>query len=92
MYNQYTAVLFSQIVGYDSLNYGRTGVEEEYDNYLESHTRPGRGSLLTTLRKLLVNHTTTDNVTLTINHTCRARWPRRWTVTSRTTPRWPGRS
>jgi peptidoglycan glycosyltransferase len=68
VYNPDTAVLFSQIVGYDSLNYGRTGVEDEYNNYLESHTRSAVSpSLITTLHNLLINRTTTDNVTLTIN-------------------------
>jgi peptidoglycan glycosyltransferase len=62
VYNPDTAVLFSQIVGYDSLIYGRTGIEEEYNAYLQSHTRPAK-----TIRDLLVNRTTTDNVTLTIN-------------------------
>ncbi len=62
VYNPYTAVLFSQIVGFDSLFYGRTGVEAEYNNYLSSHARPAKS-----LRDLLVNRTTTDNVTLTIN-------------------------
>ncbi len=62
VYNPYTAVLFSQIVGYDSEIEGMTGVEAEYNQYLESHTRPAKS-----LRDLLVNRTTTDNVTLTIN-------------------------
>ena len=61
VYNKDTAVLFSQIVGYDSLIYGRTGIEDEYNSYLESHTRQAK-----TLRDLLVNRTTTDDVTLTI--------------------------
>jgi len=39
----YTAVLFSQIVGFDSIIYGKTGIEAEYNSYLESHTgRPRR--------------------------------------------------
>jgi peptidoglycan glycosyltransferase len=68
VYPQNTAPLFSQIVGFDSLNYGRTGVEEEYNNYLRSHTSsPVTSSLVSTLHNLLVDHTTTDNVTLTIN-------------------------
>ncbi len=68
VYPANTAALFSQIVGYDSPNYGRTGIEAEYNNYLKSHTSsPVSGSLITTLHNLLVNHTTTDNVTLTIN-------------------------
>ncbi len=62
VYNQNTAVLFSQIVGYDSEIYGLTGVEAEYNSYLESHTRPAKN-----LHDLLVNRTTTDNVTLTID-------------------------
>ena len=36
------AVLFSQIVGYDSIIYGKTGIEAEYNSYLESHTRPAK--------------------------------------------------
>jgi peptidoglycan glycosyltransferase len=55
-------VLFAQIVGYDSIIYGETGVEAEYDNYLQTHTRPAK-----TLGDLLTNRTTTGNVTLTIN-------------------------
>jgi peptidoglycan glycosyltransferase len=62
VYNPNTAVLFSQIVGFDSLNYGQTGVESQYNSYLGSHTRPAKD-----LRDLLVNRTTTDDVTLTIN-------------------------
>ena len=61
-YNPNTAVLFSQIVGFDSLIYGKTGIEAEYNNELESHTRPA-----TSLRDLLVDRTTTGNVALTIS-------------------------
>ena len=64
VYNPFTAQLFGQIVGYDSLIYGKTGVEDQYDSYLESHTTPA-----TTLRQLLTNRTTTGNVTLTISTT-----------------------
>ena len=60
-YNPYTAVLFSQIVGYDSIIYGKTGIESQYDSYLQSHTRPAK-----TLGDLLTSRTTTGNVTLTI--------------------------
>jgi peptidoglycan glycosyltransferase len=68
VYNPDTASLFAHIVGFDSLNYGRTGVEDEYNNYLKSHTSsPVTKSLISTLHNLLVDHTTTDNVTLTIN-------------------------
>jgi peptidoglycan glycosyltransferase len=62
VYNKNTAVLFSQIVGFDSPIYGQTGVEAQYNSYLQAHTRPARS-----LRDLLVNRTSTDNVTLTIN-------------------------
>ena len=64
VYNPYTAQLFGQIVGYDSIIYGRTGIEAEYNSYLQSHTRPAK-----TLRDLLTNRTTTGNVTLTISTT-----------------------
>jgi peptidoglycan glycosyltransferase len=68
VYNPNTAVPFSQIVGYDTIFGTRTGVEAEYNNYLESHTDSVvSSSLVTTLHNLLVNHTGTDNVTLTIN-------------------------
>ena len=62
VYNPNTAPLFAQIVGYDTIFGTRTGVEAEYNAYLQSHTRAA-----TSLRDLLVNRTTTDNVTLTIN-------------------------
>ena len=61
VYNPFTATLYSQIVGFDSIIYGRTGVEAQYNSYLQSHTRPAR-----TLRDLLTNRTTTGNVTLTV--------------------------
>jgi len=61
-YNPYTATLFSQIVGFDSIYYGKTGIEAEYDSYLRSHTQPA-----TSLRDLLRSRTTTGNVTLTIS-------------------------
>jgi penicillin-binding protein A len=65
VYNPFTATLFSQIVGYDSLKYGNfNGVEAEYNNYLTPHTRPAK-----TLRDLLTDRTVVDNVTLTINAT-----------------------
>ena len=68
VYPTNTASLFSQIVGYDTIFGTRTGIEAEYNNYLRSHTSsPVSGSLVSTLHNLLVGHTTTDNVTLTIN-------------------------
>ncbi len=62
VYDPYTAQLFGQIVGFDSHRYGTSGIEAEYNSYLQSHTRPAKS-----VRDLLVNRTTTDNVTLTIN-------------------------
>ncbi len=61
-YDPYTATLFSQIVGFDSIKYGNfRGVEAEYNSFLTPHTRPAK-----TLRDLLVNRTEQDDVTLTI--------------------------
>ncbi|HVB94637.1 MAG TPA: penicillin-binding transpeptidase domain-containing protein [Acidimicrobiales bacterium] len=63
VYNPNTAVLFSQIVGYDSIKYGNfNGVESEYNSFLIAHNRPAKS-----LRDLLTNQTVVDNVTLTIN-------------------------
>jgi penicillin-binding protein A len=62
VYNPLTATLFSQIVGYDTIFGTRTGVEAQYNAYLQSHTRPAK-----TLRDLLTTRTTTGNVLLTIN-------------------------
>jgi len=62
LYNQYTALLYGQITGFDSIIYGKTGVEAEYDSYLQSHTRPAAS-----LRDLLRSRSTTGNVTLTIS-------------------------
>ena len=61
-YNPLTATLFSQIVGYDTIFGTRTGIEAEYNAYLQSHTRPAR-----TVSDLLTNRTTTGNVILTVN-------------------------
>jgi peptidoglycan glycosyltransferase len=54
--------LYADITGYFSLIYGETGVEAAYDKYLVSHTAPLRN-----LSDLLINRTTTNDVTLTIN-------------------------
>ncbi len=62
VYNPYTAELFSQVVGFDSIIYGQTGVEAEYNSYLQTHTRPAKS-----IGDLLTNRTTTGNVTLTIS-------------------------
>ncbi len=63
VYDPYTAPLFAQIIGFDSIKYGNfRGVEASYNSYLTPHTRPAR-----TLRDLLVNRTVVDNVTLTID-------------------------
>jgi penicillin-binding protein A len=68
VYNPDTASLFSQIVGYDSLNYGRTGIEAEYNSYLESHPQSQTSSsLIDAIRNSLSDHTVTGNVILTIN-------------------------
>jgi peptidoglycan glycosyltransferase len=53
--------LYSQIVGYDSYNYGKTGVELEYDSYLSPHRQKA-----TNLEELLHPVTSTDDVTLTV--------------------------
>jgi peptidoglycan glycosyltransferase len=63
-YNPYTATLFSQIVGFDSIFYDKSGIEYQYDSFLKSHTRPA-----TSLRDLLRSRSTTGNVTLTISST-----------------------
>ncbi|MHB1712360.1 MAG: penicillin-binding transpeptidase domain-containing protein [Acidimicrobiales bacterium] len=62
VYPAATASLFADIVGFDSFYYGMDGVEASYNGYLKAHTRPARS-----LADLLVNRTTTDNVTLTVN-------------------------
>jgi len=62
VYNPSTATLFSQIVGYTTIFGTRTGIEAQYNAYLQSHTRPAK-----TLRDLLTTRTTTGNVVLTIN-------------------------
>jgi peptidoglycan glycosyltransferase len=62
VYNPFTATLFSQIVGYDTIFPTRTGIEAEYNQFLQSHTRPAK-----TLSDLLTTRTTTGNVILTVN-------------------------
>ncbi len=62
VYNPLTATLFSQIVGYDTIFGTRTGVEAEYNQFLQSHTRPAKN-----LSDLLTTRTTTGNVYLTIS-------------------------
>ncbi len=62
VYPAATASLFANVVGFDSYDYGLDGVEAEYDKYLSAHTRPA-----TSLRDLLTNRTTVDDVTLTLN-------------------------
>jgi peptidoglycan glycosyltransferase len=56
-----TAGLFANIVGWDSINYGKLGVEASYNQYLVAHNRTPK-----TLKDLLTNSTVTDNVTLTV--------------------------
>ncbi|MDQ1360444.1 MAG: penicillin-binding protein [Acidimicrobiaceae bacterium] len=61
VYPPATASLYSNIVGYDSLIYGKLGVEASYNQDLSAHNRTP-----TSLRDLLTNTTVTDNVTLTV--------------------------
>ncbi|HEY2563377.1 MAG TPA: penicillin-binding transpeptidase domain-containing protein [Acidimicrobiales bacterium] len=61
VYPAATAGLFANIVGWDSINYGKLGVEASYNQYLIAHNRTPK-----TIRDLLTNSTVTDNVTLTI--------------------------
>jgi peptidoglycan glycosyltransferase len=61
VYPAATAGLFANIVGWDSINYGKLGVEASYNKYLIAHNRTPK-----TIRDLLTNSTVTDNVTLTI--------------------------
>lgn len=63
VYNPFTASLFAQIVGFDSVIYGNYhGIEAQYNSYLTPHTAPAK-----TLRDLLTNRTEVDSVTLTVN-------------------------
>jgi peptidoglycan glycosyltransferase len=62
VYPEATASLFANVVGMESPIYGNTGVEDEYNAYLTSHTRQA-----TSLRDLLTNNTVQDNVTLTMS-------------------------
>ncbi|HXA34316.1 MAG TPA: penicillin-binding transpeptidase domain-containing protein [Acidimicrobiales bacterium] len=61
VYPTATAGLFANIVGWDSIDYGKLGVEASYNQYLVAHNRTPK-----TIRDLLTNSTVTDNVTLTI--------------------------
>ncbi len=56
------ASLYSSVVGYDSLEYGTSGAEYEYNSYLSAHSQPAQSlsQLLSPPPK------TTDNVTLTV--------------------------
>ena len=62
VYNPFTATLFSQMVGYSTIFGTRTGIEAEYNQFLQLHTRPAK-----TLSDLLTTRTTTGNVILTVN-------------------------
>jgi peptidoglycan glycosyltransferase len=59
--------LFAQIVGYDSLKYGTSGVEQQYDQYLTQHKQPTK-----TLNQLLNPTYSTDDVTLTVSPSLQA--------------------
>ncbi len=54
--------LFADITGYDSIFYGVTGVEAEYDQYLKTHSNTG-----TSVSNILTNQETTDDVVLTVS-------------------------
>ena len=62
VYNPFTAKQFSQMVGYSTIFGTRTGIEAEYNPFLQLHTRPAK-----TLSDLLTTRTTTGNVILTVN-------------------------
>lgn len=62
VYPEPWASLFSQVVGFDSLIYGQTGVEQSYNSYLVAHNQPVK-----TLRDLLTTRTVTDTVNLTLD-------------------------
>jgi len=53
--------LYSQVVGFDSIEYGKSGVEASYDKYLVAHQQPAQS-----LSQLLTPTTSTDTVALTI--------------------------
>ncbi|MDF2875449.1 MAG: pbpA [Sporomusa sp.] len=57
-------VLFAHIVGYDSLTYGKTGIESSYDGYLSGQINPEHR--LGAISQLFKN-STGNNVTLTID-------------------------
>lgn len=61
-YDPSTATLFAQITGFDSIIYGKYGIEASYDRYLTPHTPPAHS-----IRDLLRSRTTVDNVSLTVN-------------------------
>ena len=56
--------LYSGITGYDSIFYGVTDIEAEYNSYLESHPQSAQTLSQILFRKKLP--TVTDNVTLTV--------------------------
>jgi peptidoglycan glycosyltransferase len=62
-----TKSLFSQIVGFYSYDYGTTGVEQQYDQYLSPHRRPTK-----TIGQLFNPTTGTDDVTLSVSPTLQA--------------------
>jgi peptidoglycan glycosyltransferase len=62
-----TDSLFEDVVGYDSPIDGMTGVEAEYNQYLEAHSKP-----VTTFGDLLANPSVTDDVTLTVSPSLQA--------------------
>ncbi len=61
VYPPATAQLFSDIVGYDSIDYGTWGVEYQYNDQLIAHKQPPHS-----LGQFINPTTSTDDVTLTV--------------------------
>jgi penicillin-binding protein A len=64
VYPEATASLFAGITGYDSIYYGTSGIEYEYNQYLQTHPQPPQN-----FSQLLFNKppSAPDNVTLTVD-------------------------
>lgn len=59
--------LYADVVGFDSPIYGMTGVESEYNSYLQAHNAPIR-----TIGDLFTTRVETDTVTLTLEPSLQA--------------------
>jgi len=63
IYPALTATLFAGVTGYESVAVGNaTGLELEYNQFLTQHNSP-----VSTLGQILTQHTTTDDITLTMS-------------------------